>query len=112
QPFTIFDRIDLGQQRFERLSSQLVERRHVHAGGVEIASQLRDAALRLVSFRSGFFQDGPYPLFVRLAVLPTSAPAVHRRGNWIVGAPSAIGILIKIRAGICLLIYVAELNTL
>jgi hypothetical protein len=98
------DRIDVGQQRLDRLRAQLVDPFLIHAGAVEVGDLLVDRALRIVFQQVAplrqIVEDGPQLLLAQLSRRPAPAPALHRRRNRIGPPPRTVRIVEEIRTGI------------
>ena len=105
------DRIDLGEQRRDRLRAEAVCLLLVHAARVEITRQLLDAATLRLHGR-GLFEDPAQLILVRLAGGPAPAPATHRCRNRILGAPAAVGVREEVGARIGLAVDIADLHAL
>ena len=107
----VLHRVDLGEQRGQRLHTRRIDRGLIHARRVVIADLLLDAAPRPVALGQ-LFEDVAETLLVDLAGLPSPAPSLHRRRDRVGGPPGAVGELEEIAARIGGAIEIGALDAL
>ena len=92
--------VDFREPRFDRIHAAGVYAGFVHARAVVVADDLLGAAFGRVLVGGGGFQNVVQLVFADSPGLPALAPARHRSGDGIVGAPGAVGEFVEVIAGL------------
>jgi hypothetical protein len=93
------ERVELGQERLERLRAERVRAPLVHAGAVVVRDELLDAAFGPRRLRGHLVEDHLELVLRRLPGRPAAAPPDHGRRDRVLPAPAAVAEREEVRAG-------------